>query len=178
MSDIVEIMNALRPTEPVLKTYQYNNAFFSLAGHLIAQISGQSYASFIEGRILKPLGMFDSSFGSAVHPDKIVSPAVAVEGVGCQDIEYAFHQLGSDNIGLPGGGLLSTPHDMSIWLQYVTRLYRDELGKGEPRIIQSATLRDTMRGRSLAGHQIGGVPVKPGESLCKEFSVPAYALGQ
>lgn len=39
LSDIVEILNAMRPTEPALKTYQYNNAFFSLAGHLIAQIS-------------------------------------------------------------------------------------------------------------------------------------------
>lgn len=122
--------------------------------------------------------MIDSSFGIAVHPDKIVRPAVAVAGLGSQDIEYAFHQLERDNIGLPGGGLLSTPRDMSIWLRYVTRLYRDELGKHGPRIIESATLRDMMRGRSLAGHQIGGVPVRPGQALCKEFSVPSYALGQ
>lgn len=172
----MEVVNAVRPTEPALKVYQYNNACWDLAGHIISKLSGQPYADFIEQRILKPLGMLSSSHGTPVHPEKQVSAAVAIPGHGSQDIEALC--LTRETLCAPGGGLLSTPDDMSIWLRYLTRLYNDKLSADEPRIIKTSTLKEMLRSRSLAGHQIGGVPTQPGESLFKEMSVPTYALGQ
>ena len=178
VADAVELVSGVRPAQPALKAYQYNNACWYLAGHIIAQISGRPYADFIEQRILRPLGMTNSSYGTPPLPEKLVSAAVAIPGSGSQDIEHASVGLSRDSISAPGGRLLSTPADMSIWLRYLTRLYNNTLAENDPRIIKSSTLRELLRSRILAGHQIGGVPTKPGESLFKEMSIPTYALGQ
>lgn len=176
--DAFELVGGVRPTQPALKVYQYNNACWYLAGHIIAQISGRPYADFIEQRILRPLRMTNSSYGTPARAEKLVSAAVAIPGFGSQDIEHASVGLSRDSISAPGGRLLSTPADMSIWLRYLTRLYNGTLTETDPRIIASSTLKEMLRSRALGGHQIGGVPTKPSESLFKEMSVPTYALGQ
>jgi len=51
--------------------YRYNNSGYFLLGAIIEKISGQSYASFLEGRIFKPLGMRDTyyeGFGNSRAP--------------------------------------------------------------------------------------------------------------
>ncbi|MCB9418704.1 MAG: beta-lactamase family protein [Ardenticatenaceae bacterium] len=47
---------------PIDTAVSYNNAAFSLAGHLIERVSGQPYETVIQTQILEPLGMADAFF--------------------------------------------------------------------------------------------------------------------
>ena len=47
---------------PLETAVSYNNASFSLAGHLIEQVTGQPFETVIKERIFKPLGMADAQF--------------------------------------------------------------------------------------------------------------------
>ena len=47
---------------PMNTAVSYNNAAFSLAGHLIEQVTGQPYETVIKTQILEPLGMPDTCF--------------------------------------------------------------------------------------------------------------------
>ncbi|WP_420644472.1 serine hydrolase domain-containing protein [Candidatus Leptofilum sp.] len=49
---------------PLETAVSYNNASFSLAGHLIEQVMGRPFETVINQQILKPLGMSDAFFGA------------------------------------------------------------------------------------------------------------------
>jgi len=44
--------------------FSYSNIGYTLLGHLTQQVSGLPYARYMEQRVLRPLGMSDSAFGS------------------------------------------------------------------------------------------------------------------
>lgn len=43
-------------------TFQYSNAAATLAAHIVEEITNTSYDSYVQERILKPLGMEDSGW--------------------------------------------------------------------------------------------------------------------
>ncbi|MCA9918836.1 MAG: beta-lactamase family protein, partial [Anaerolineales bacterium] len=47
---------------PLATAVSYNNASFSIAGHLIEQVTGQPFETVIKERIFQPLGMKDAYF--------------------------------------------------------------------------------------------------------------------
>ena len=47
---------------PLETAVSYNNASFSLAGHLIEQVTGQPFETVIKAQIFEPLGMADAYF--------------------------------------------------------------------------------------------------------------------
>ena len=49
-------------TEPPRMLAHYSNAGYVLLGALVARVSGEPYAEFVERTILRPLGMLDSGF--------------------------------------------------------------------------------------------------------------------
>lgn len=46
---------------PARKKYQYSNLGLSLAGEIVAKVSGKPYAEYMEENILKPLGLTDTT---------------------------------------------------------------------------------------------------------------------
>ena len=61
-------------TYPVETRWKYSNLALALAGEIVAAVSGQSYETFVQQRILDPLAMSDTLV-RAPHPD---DPRLAV----------------------------------------------------------------------------------------------------
>ena len=61
-------------TYPVESRWKYSNLALALAGEIVAAVSGQSYETFVQQRILDPLAMSDTLV-RAPHPD---DPRLAV----------------------------------------------------------------------------------------------------
>jgi CubicO group peptidase (beta-lactamase class C family) len=97
--------------------YQYSNAGINTAGRIIEVISGIPYEEFLERRLLRPLGMNETTFwpdgallsrlAKSYRPDK--------DGKGLEEtLVTQLHYPLSDRSRqpMPAGGLFSTAHDL------------------------------------------------------------------
>lgn len=91
--------------------FKYSNSNYVIAGYIIEQVSGQSYAQFIEQEIFQKLGMTNSSYGKdKIGYDKYAQGYSNNKPVGriSMTIPYA------------AGALASTVEDLYKWHQGVT----------------------------------------------------------
>lgn len=84
----------------------YCNDCFTVAGEVVAAVSGMPYTDYVERRILAPLGMTHSQFMTEVLP---AAGAVARAFDGDDVLPQEFTNI------YASGGLLSTPTDMAIF---------------------------------------------------------------
>lgn len=175
--DIVEILNELEPTYRPLRKFQYCNGMYSLAGHIIALKSGQTYTDFVTHRILIPLGMTSSSFGHAAEGTKLATPYIAEKGSPAQKFGFGFHIARDDWIAAAVAGLNCTAGDLGTWMQYLLRLASGRLEAGDAAMIRPETFKEIMRSRCLYEDTLLIFPSSPGESAFPEISLATYALG-
>ena len=92
--------------------WSYSNSGYVLLGYLMEQISGESYAQFVEDNIFKPLGMVDSGYdsNSAVIEDRASGYAPSQNGI----VNAGYIDM---TIPLSAGGLYSTTKDLLRWEQ-------------------------------------------------------------
>ncbi len=91
--------------------FKYSNSNYVIAGYIIEQVSGQSYAAFIEQEIFQKLGMTNSSYGKdKIGYDKFAQGYSNNKPVGgiSMTVPYA------------AGALVSTVEDLYKWHQGVT----------------------------------------------------------
>jgi CubicO group peptidase (beta-lactamase class C family) len=107
--------------EPGTK-YLYSSAGINLVGRLIEIGSGMSYDDFLVSRLLKPLGMKDTTFWPTDEQLKRLAtsyrPNKSKDNLEPTTI-YALHAPYSDHDRktLPGGGLFSTASDLNRFCQ-------------------------------------------------------------
>ena len=99
----------------------YSNAGFNTAGRLIEVLSGQSYESFLDERLFKPLGMCDTTFWPDENQTRHLASAYKVDAdenrlrkVEIDQLQYPL----KDRVHrhpMPAGGLISTAHDLAIF---------------------------------------------------------------
>jgi CubicO group peptidase (beta-lactamase class C family) len=95
--------------------YAYSNIGYILMAHIIEQVSGQSFAAFLEQAIFSPLKMVDTGYQdnssgvARVYTDRYVTVAGRFSSPGISD---------------GAGGLYSTSEDLFLWDQ---ALYTDHL---------------------------------------------------
>jgi CubicO group peptidase (beta-lactamase class C family) len=109
-------------------SWAYNNSGFILLGAVIEKVSGQTYASFVEERIFKPLNMKDSCYDSTerVIPRRVPGYQKG-QGGGFVNAPYL-----SMSQPYAAGSLVSTVDDLSVWSEavFAGKLVRkDWLGK-------------------------------------------------
>ncbi len=80
----------------------YCNDCFTLAGILVERMSGLSYPDYVEQRILRPLGMDLSRYGTSVYVPGTYAPVITESGTLPAELTNFYAT----------GGLLSTPSDM------------------------------------------------------------------
>ena len=104
--------------------YAYDNILYNLAGALIREISGKSWAEFIRERIFVPLNMRDSktSIRDIDASTDVVAPHAIVDGK-LRPLEH----LPLDN-NAPAGAIVSSADDMSRWV--IALLNHGDLGNG------------------------------------------------
>lgn len=96
--------------------YSYTNSGYILLGYIIENVSGQSYATFMQENIFDPLQMKNSGYDDDQHtgPD---------HAVGYKDATTPAYFV-DKSIAYASAGLYSTVEDLMLWDQ---ALYTDEL---------------------------------------------------
>ncbi len=104
--------------------YQYSNAGINTAGRIIEVKSGMSYEEFLETRLLRPLGMHDTTFwpsseqlsrlAKSYKPGKNGS---GLEETVVTQLKYPLNDRTRQP--MPAGGLFSTARDMARFCQMI-----------------------------------------------------------
>lgn len=114
----------------------YSNHGIGLAGHLVEQVSGESFAQYVDENIFRPLRMRRTSF--------LLPPHLADDlATGYEYRQGAYHPLPFDYLYqlAPAGSLNATANDIARFM--IAHL---QLGRYEgTRILQEATARDMHR---------------------------------
>ena len=132
LREIVESLKYCHRVFPVGHRYHYSNVGADTLGRLIEQVRGESFAQYMEGRLLAVTGMDDSAFLSAWIPaDRDVA-------LGYEHYKGEYYPMERRDItSLPSANLYATLEDMSAFASFI-------LGGGEAdgeQIIRSETLR-------------------------------------
>jgi CubicO group peptidase (beta-lactamase class C family) len=91
-------------------SYRYNNSGYFLLGAIIEKVSGLAYADFLDQRIFKPLGMYDTAYEGKQH-GKATFAAGHTKG------EKGFEPSAPLSMTQPyaAGALVSTVDDLARW---------------------------------------------------------------
>lgn len=93
--------------------YHYSNTGYSILGKIIERVSGMSYSSFIEQRLLQPNGLDNTSFPSLGNDREL--PAPYAKGYTC--IEGKLYETTQDNMSphIAEGNVITTSNDLCKW---------------------------------------------------------------
>jgi len=104
--------------------YRYSNAGINTAGRIIEVVSGQAYEDFLDARLLRPLGMTDTTFWP--NSDQLARLATSYKpGAGNRKLEpLKITQLkypldDRTRQPMPAGGLFSTASDMGRFCRMI-----------------------------------------------------------
>jgi CubicO group peptidase (beta-lactamase class C family) len=106
---------------PPGEQWSYSNSGYIVLGHIIEQVSGQSYEAFLQQNIFEPLQMMDTGYD---HNDG----SLAIGYTGIHDL-WAEADFIDMTIPYAAGGLYSTVEDLYRWDQalYTGQLVPKEL---------------------------------------------------
>ncbi|MGY4515875.1 serine hydrolase [Lysobacter sp. HA18] len=94
--------------------YAYDNILFGVAQQVVEQVSGQSFQSFLDSRILRPLGMNETRYNSDfLKPgDEVATGHAAFD---FKDVRPLAAPMTWSNVA-GAGGIYSSVHDMARWM--------------------------------------------------------------
>ena len=115
--ELISKLRHLPPEGPFRTHYGYSNVLYIVAGLVIETVSGETWESFVQKEILRPLGMHRTlvsvrdlvSAGNFAQPHKTLATT-------SQPIPW----MNWDNMA-PAGSLISSPEDMAKWVAALLR---------------------------------------------------------
>ncbi len=110
--EIARRLRFIKPATSFRSAYAYDNVLYLVAGQLIERVSGQSWEDFILTRILRPVGMTQSTVR---HSDAARGGNVAGTHAEVDGTVRRIAPMTSDNTN-PAGGVNSTAADMARWM--------------------------------------------------------------
>ena len=144
-----EVLHNLRYIKPVSSfrsQYAYNNSLYLVAGEVVARVAKQPWTTFVETRLLQPLGMRRSaaSFARLPDPTNVAEAHTPVEGrvqVLRRELESTTDLTGAL---LSAGGIYSSANDLSQWVRMLLG------GPGAPPpLLKPATQRELWTPQTL-----------------------------
>lgn len=96
--------------QPETRT-KYSNAAIAVVGYLVEKVSGETFEDYVDGHILKPLGMTESAFRITPAVDERLADAV-MWGLDGRVFPAPKFELGTS----PAGNLYSSVHDQTKFL--------------------------------------------------------------
>lgn len=124
---------------PSSRYYQYSNLGLTLAGEIVATVSGQDFHERVRKVILEPLGM-TSTFSDIPAQEWGKRMAVGYSEIGRDGTRRALPLFQARGIA-PAAGFASTVSDMTRFATWQFRL----LGDGDREILRGSTLREMQR---------------------------------
>ncbi|MCP4603570.1 MAG: beta-lactamase family protein, partial [Proteobacteria bacterium] len=124
---------------PARNKYQYSNLGLSLAGEIVARVSGKPYSEYIEENILRPLGLTDTTPEIPVNKQKgqLATGYGAFRRDGTRPV-MPFYTV---NGIAPAAGFASTVEDLGKFASWQFRL----LASNGNELLPANTLRDMHR---------------------------------
>ena len=112
--EVAERLRYVPITNSFRSAYAYDNILFAVAGLVIEQVSGQSWADFVSTRIFKPLGMTETrpNFLSMKGDEDV---AVGHAKFNFKELKPVEPMAWDNNPG--AGGIYSSVHDLAIWMR-------------------------------------------------------------
>lgn len=111
---IVASLPYLEPSKDFRTAFQYSNLAYTVAGHIVEQISGLTWEAFVQQRLFNPLAMTESEFANQPQPLKPNHAAPHVFLPGTDEVHAApfksLHPCG------PANSIVANILDMSKWL--------------------------------------------------------------
>jgi CubicO group peptidase (beta-lactamase class C family) len=111
VQDVIHILRYFKPQSSFRSQFDYDNTLYLVAGEVVARISGQPWADFVEARLLQPLGMRRSAAGFARLPD----PTNVIDGHGRADGQVRVIERDRGTLTGAAGGMYSSANEMSQW---------------------------------------------------------------
>ena len=122
VKDVLISFQHFKPVSAFRTKYDYDNLLYIVAGELIARVSGMSYESFVQKRIIEPLQMNHTYVGSLLKDKSNLALPHSSESGTIQSID--FYDIG---MGSAAGGIFSNVADMSKWM--ILRMNKGKYGK-------------------------------------------------
>jgi len=145
--------------------YAYDNVLYLVAGEVIEALTGQSWEDFVSARIVKKVGMSDSTLR---HSDALAAGNVATPHAPIDGRVRIVKPFDSDNTN-PAGGINATAADMAKWLNVL--LANGQLPDGS-RLFSERTYREV-----TALITPRNVPQLPAELAPRQPNFVGYGLG-
>ncbi len=114
--EIIAALAHLKPSSSFRSKYDYDNTLYIVAGVVVERASGQSFASFVEDRLLKPIGMDEctATFGRAPEGVAKAVPHMYI------DDEYQVTPTGlKGDTAAPAGGVTCSARGMAKWMSFI-----------------------------------------------------------
>jgi len=116
--------------------YEYSNFGYAILGRIVARVSGQPFAQYLETRLLKPLGMH----ATTLEPGSVPA-ARAARGYRLEDGAWKEEPRLADGAFGAMGGLLSSTADLARYVAFMMSAWppRDDPDDGP---LRRASLRE------------------------------------
>ena len=105
--------------------WSYSNPGINTLGRIVEVVSGKLFAEFLEARVLKPVGMKDTTFWPTPSQQKRIAKSYEpAPGGGLREVGVYFIQGALEDrqrTAFPAGGLFSTARDMTKFYQMMLR---------------------------------------------------------
>ncbi len=133
LSDYVTGMCDLEQLAPLGLHYSYNNAGFSVAGHMLATVNGSSFVEALEELVLDPLGLERVFF----DPGDVITHRFAVGHRVDEDVPLVARPWPLPPSAYPAGGIVC---DVSTLLRYARFHLGDGTAEDGTRILPAETV--------------------------------------
>lgn len=141
-------------------TFFYYNSGFTMLGQIVEEVTGRTYADYVEDEILGPVGMARSTFDREAfeEDDDHMTPYIKGEE-GSQQSDFPFDPL----IQAPGG-MVSSALEMGEYI----RLYMNDGEVDGERVLSAESLDQMTTADGTFGEYIDGTEVGYGYGLMVE----------
>lgn len=131
---LLELAEQAEMRLPTMTEPKYSNLGIAILGHALQRIAGVPYVTWVNDRILGPLGMTSSGFDRAALPqDKFA------QGYHRDEARLPFPSKHWDEQGFkPAGGMYSTVNDIA---RFISLQFREGVAGGA-QVLGSSTLRE------------------------------------
>ena len=107
----------LEPSGPPHARWRYNSAMFVVAGRVVERVSGESWESFVQARIIQPVGMRRTVLSTeAMDGDADHAAAYGVRDGSVERMTMLKHA----SVIAPAGGVRTSVNDLVRWLTFHT----------------------------------------------------------
>ncbi|WP_411894094.1 serine hydrolase [Winogradskyella sp. A2] len=161
VQDIISNVRYLEPESSFRSKFTYNNNMFIIAGEVLKRVSGLSWEEFIEQRIMKPLGMNNSSasYNRVTDKSNIIDAHTRADGKVIQ-IPHDWSETAN-----AAGGIVSNVNDMLTWAKF---LMNDAVTEENERLLSKAQFHELWQLQTP-------LKVRPGDWYNSNFK--GYGLG-